>query len=224
MELFFLRKICRICPQHRGPDPPSPAHGPTDFIKCRLLVSGSMARIESSESVSLLGCLDPIGPWVAIASSQPMQESPGADRTAEVAGSGRVWRRLMLTVVHRGRARWLTEVWVFSSYGGRFSMRFALTESQRWGECVYANHNWQRSTTKPGNGEAAWPVLVDGEGGLRWSFGSKDVRKGFLELRSSFSTGQLLWPAAANSNLVSTKGSAGSWLAAKNLPYRRHYI
>jgi hypothetical protein len=224
MELFFLRKICRICPQHRGPDPPSPAHGPTDFIECRLLVSGSMAWIESSESVSLLGCLDRIGPWVAIGSSQPMQESPGADRTAEVAGSGRGWRRLILTVVHRGRARWLTEVWVFSSYGGRFSMRFAPTESQRWGECVYANHNCRRATTKPGNGEATWPVLVDSEGGLRWSFGSKDVRKGFLELRSSFSIGQLLWPAAANSNLVSTKGSAGSWLATENLPYRRHYI
>ncbi len=82
MELFSLRKIRRICPQHRGPDPPSPAQGPTDFIKCQPLVSGSMARIESSESVSLLGCLDPIGRWVAIGSSQPMQESPGEPTTA----------------------------------------------------------------------------------------------------------------------------------------------
>jgi hypothetical protein len=83
MELFSLRKICRICPQHCGPDPLSPAHGPTDFIKRRSLVSGSMAWIESSEPVSLLRCLYPIGRWVVIGSSQPMQESPGADPTAE---------------------------------------------------------------------------------------------------------------------------------------------
>jgi hypothetical protein len=33
-------------------------------------------------------------------------------------------------------------------------------------ERVYANLNRRRAATKPGNGEAAWPVLVDGEGGL----------------------------------------------------------
>jgi hypothetical protein len=43
-----------------------------------------------------------------------------------------------------------------------------------------------------GNGEAAQLVLGDGEGGLRRSFGSQDVRRGFLELPSSFSTNQLL--------------------------------
>jgi hypothetical protein len=105
MELFSLRKIYRIYPQHRGPDPPSPAHRPTDFIKCRPLVSGSTARIESSESVSLLGCLDPIGRWVAIGSSQPMQESPGADPTAEAAGSGRGRRRFMLTAERGGSSK-----------------------------------------------------------------------------------------------------------------------
>jgi hypothetical protein len=46
--------------------------------------------------------------------------------------------------------------------------------------------------TEPGNGGAAWPVLGDGEGGLRSCFGSKDVCQGFLELPSSFSTDQLL--------------------------------
>jgi hypothetical protein len=46
-------------------------------------------------------------------------------------------------------------------------MRFAPTGSQRRGERVYANLNWWRAATKPGNGEAARPVLVDGEGGLR---------------------------------------------------------
>jgi hypothetical protein len=93
-----------------------------------------------------------------------MQESPGADPTA---GSGRGWRRLALAAAHRGRARRLTGVRVFSSYGGQFSIRFAPTGSQRRGERVYANLNRRRVVTKLGNGEAAWPVLIDGEGGLR---------------------------------------------------------
>jgi hypothetical protein len=73
----------------------------------------------------------------------------------------------MLTVVHHGTARRLTGVRVFSSYGGRFSMRFAPTKSQQRGERVYANLNRRRVIMKSGNGEAAQPVLVDGEGGLR---------------------------------------------------------
>jgi hypothetical protein len=91
-----------------------------------------------------------------------------------------------------------------SSYCGRFSMRFAPTGSQRWGECDYDNLNRRRVAIEPGNGEAARPVPGDGEGGLRWSFGSKDVRQGFLELPSSFSTDQLLWTVAENLNLVAT--------------------
>jgi hypothetical protein len=83
-------------------------------------------------------------------------------------------------------------------------MRFAPTGSQRRGERVYANLNRRKAATEPGNGEAARPVFVDGEGGLRWSFGSKDVRQGFLKLPSSFSTDQLLLSAAENSNLVAT--------------------
>jgi hypothetical protein len=86
---------------------------------------------------------------------------------AEAAGTGQGRRRLTLTVARRGRARWLTGVRVFSSYGGQFLMRFAPTGSQRRGERVYANLNQRRATTKPGNGEATRPVLVDGEGGLR---------------------------------------------------------
>jgi hypothetical protein len=54
MKLFSLRKIRRICPRLRGPGPPALAHGSTNFIKCRLLASGSMAQIEPSESVSRL--------------------------------------------------------------------------------------------------------------------------------------------------------------------------
>jgi hypothetical protein len=46
-------------------------------------------------------------------------------------------------------------------------MRFAPTGSQRRGELDYANLNQRRAATKPGNGEAARPVLDDGEGGLR---------------------------------------------------------
>jgi hypothetical protein len=96
-----------------------------------------------------------------------MQESPGADPMAEAAGSGRGRRRLTLAAARRGRARWLTGVRVFSSYGGQFSMMFAPTGSQRRGERVYANLNRRRAATKPDNGEAARPMLVDGEGGLR---------------------------------------------------------
>jgi hypothetical protein len=204
MELFYLRKIRRICPQHRGPGPPAPAHGSMDFIKRRPLATGSMARIKPIESVSLLGCIDLIWRWIAIGSSQPMQESPGADPTAEAAGSGRGRRRLALAVARRGRAWRFTGVRVFSSYGCRFFIRFAPTGSQRWGERVYANLNRRRAATKPDNGEAARSVLVNDEGGLRWSFSSKDVRQAFLELPSSFSTNQLLRSAGENSNLVAT--------------------
>jgi hypothetical protein len=54
MELFSLRKICRICPRGCGPGPPASAHGSTDFIKRRSLASGSRAQIEPSEPVSRL--------------------------------------------------------------------------------------------------------------------------------------------------------------------------
>jgi hypothetical protein len=58
MELFSLRKIRRICPRHRGPGPPAPAHGSTDFIKRWSLATGSTTVIKTIESASLLGCLD----------------------------------------------------------------------------------------------------------------------------------------------------------------------
>jgi hypothetical protein len=96
-----------------------------------------------------------------------MQESPDTDPMAEAAGSGQGRRRLALAAARRGRARRLVGVRVFSSYGGRFSIRFAPTRSQRRGEHVYANLNRRRAATKPDNGEAARSVLVDGEGGLR---------------------------------------------------------
>jgi hypothetical protein len=96
-----------------------------------------------------------------------MQESPGPDPMAEAAGSSRGRHQLALAAARHGRAQWLAGVRVFKSYGGRFSMRFAPMESQQRGECVYANLNRQRAAMKPGNGEAARPVLVDDEGGLR---------------------------------------------------------
>jgi hypothetical protein len=96
-----------------------------------------------------------------------MQDSLGADPTTEVAGSGRGSGRLVLTAARRGQARRLIGVRVFSSYSGRFSIRFAPIGSQRQGECVYANLNRRRVATEPSNGEAARPVLVDGGGGLR---------------------------------------------------------
>jgi hypothetical protein len=159
MELFSLRKICRICPRHRGPGPPAPAHSSMDFIKHWSLVTESTAQIEPIELVP----------------------------------------QLLISAVHRR-----SDGWGFSSHSGRFSMRFAPTGSQRRGEHVYANLNRRRAATKPGNGDAARPVLVDSEGGLRWSFGSKDVRQGFLKQPSSFSTDQLLQSVAENSNLVAS--------------------
>jgi hypothetical protein len=60
----------------------------------------------------------------------------------------------------------LAGVRVFSSYGGRFLIWFAPMGSQREGN-VYANLNRRRAATKPDNGQAARPMLVDGEGGLR---------------------------------------------------------
>jgi hypothetical protein len=46
-------------------------------------------------------------------------------------------------------------------------MRFAPTGSQRRGELDYANLNRRIAATEPSNGEAARPMLGDGEGGLR---------------------------------------------------------
>jgi hypothetical protein len=78
-----------------------------------------------------------------------MQESPGVVPTAEVAGSGRGQRRLK--AARRGQAQRLTGVQLFSSYGGRFLIRFAPAGSQRGGGHVYANLNRWRAVTKPGN-------------------------------------------------------------------------
>jgi hypothetical protein len=126
MELFSLRKIRRICLRHRGPGPPEPAHGSTDFIKCRSSASGSTTQIESSEPVSRLLI------------SAVHRRSNG--------WGGWLRPRAAPSRAH-GRARRLAGVWVFSSYGGRFSMRFAPMGSQRRGERVYANLNRQRAVT-----------------------------------------------------------------------------
>jgi hypothetical protein len=178
MDLFSLRKIRRICPQGCGPGLPVLAHGSTDFIKHRSLASGSTTQIQPSEPVYRL----------LISTVHHRSDGRG----------GWLWSG----AARYGRARRLAGVRVFSTYGGRFDMRFAPTGSQRWGERDYVNLNWRRVATGPGNGEAAWPVHGDGEGGLRWSFGSKDVRQGFHELPSSSSTDQLLRTAAENLNLV----------------------
>jgi hypothetical protein len=85
----------------------------------------------------------------------------------EAAGSDWGQRRLALMAERHGRARRLTEVRVFSSYGGWFPMRFAPTGSQQRGEHDYANLNRRRAATEPGNNEAARPVLGDGEGSFR---------------------------------------------------------
>jgi hypothetical protein len=174
MELFSLRKNHRICPWHRGPSPQVSAHGSTNFIKRWPLATGSTIRIKSSESVSRL--------LISVVHHR-------SDGRGGWIRLGAAWARAC------GGASRPTRVRVFLTYGGRFSMRFAPTGSQQRG---------QRAATEPGNGEAARPVLGDGDCGLRWFFGSKDVRQDFLELPSSFSTDQLLRMAAENLNLVAT--------------------
>jgi hypothetical protein len=54
MQLFSLRKIRGICPQHRGSGPPVPTHGSTDFIKYQSLVTGSTTQIKPIEPISQL--------------------------------------------------------------------------------------------------------------------------------------------------------------------------
>jgi hypothetical protein len=72
----------------------------------------------------------------------------------------------VLVAARHGRERRLARVQVFSSFGGRFPMRFAPTGSQRRGDRDYANIIRRRAVTEPSNGELARPVLGDGEGGL----------------------------------------------------------
>jgi hypothetical protein len=149
MELFSLRKIHRICPRYRGPGPLAPAHGSTNFNKCRSLASESTTQIKPSESVSRLlisAVHHRSDGWLGL----------GAVRAHTRGGASR-----------RGRAWRFTEVRVFSSYGGQFSMRFAPLRSHQRGERVYANLNRWRAATEPDNGEAALSVLGDSEGGLR---------------------------------------------------------
>jgi hypothetical protein len=174
MELFSLRKIHRICPRGCGPGPPALAHGSTDFIKRRPLATGLTAQIKPIESVSRLRI------------SAVHHRSNGWDGWLRL---GAAWARARGSASRPNVAA--RGVRVFSSYGGRFSMRFAPMGSQRRGERVYANLNRRRVATEPGNSEVARPVLGDGKGGLQWSFSSKDVCQGFLELPSSFSTDQL---------------------------------
>jgi hypothetical protein len=96
--------------------PPVPGHGSTDFIKCRSLATGSTAQIKPIESVSRL--------LISVVHH----------RSDSWDGWLRLGRRQLALVAEcHGRARRLTGVRVFSSYGGWFFMRFAPTGSQRWG-------------------------------------------------------------------------------------------
>jgi hypothetical protein len=71
-----------------------------------------------------------------------------------------------------------------------------------------------------GNGEAARLVLGDGEGSLLWSFGSQDMRRGFLELPSSFSTDQLLRTMAEKLEFGGYLGFGGFLTCSKKFALR----
>jgi hypothetical protein len=87
-----------------------------------------------------------------------------------------------------GRRRWGAPS---SSYATSFSKPKAPTQSRWWEVSILTTYRGGGPRTA-GDGEVARLVLGDGEGGLLWSFGSQDMRQGFLELPSSFSTDQLL--------------------------------
>jgi hypothetical protein len=105
MELFSLRKIRRICPQQRGPGPSAPAHGSTNFIKRRLLASGSTTRIESSEPVSwlLISAIhhrsDGWGGWLRPGAA-PAHTRGGASRPSTTAHGSLSFLELRLSVFH----------------------------------------------------------------------------------------------------------------------------
>jgi hypothetical protein len=139
LGLFSLRKIYRTCPRCCGPCTPHRLMG--------LWTSLNVGRWLPDRRLRL----NQVNRWLP-------------DPTA---GSGRGRRGLALAAARSGRVQRLTGVQVFSSYGGQFSMRFAPTGSQRRGKRLYANLNRRRAATKPDNGEAARPVLGDGEGSLR---------------------------------------------------------
>jgi hypothetical protein len=76
-----------------------------------------------------------------------------------------------------------------------FSKSKAPTRSRWWEVSVLTTYHGGDGPRTVSDGEAAQPVLGDGEGDLRWSFGSQDMRWGLLELHSSFLTDQLLQTA-----------------------------
>jgi hypothetical protein len=150
MELFSLRKICRICPRGCGPGSPASAHGSTNFIKHQSLASRSITQIEPSEPVSrlLISAVhhrsDDRGGWLR----------PGAARARTHGGASRP-----SAAAHQSLSflelRWSVFDEVCS---------YSITTTM---ERDYANLNRRRAATEPANGEAAQSVLGDGEGGLR---------------------------------------------------------
>jgi hypothetical protein len=74
----------------------------------------------------------------------------------KAAGSGRGQRGLALSAAHHVRAR-----------AARWSSSFLELRCSVSDEVCCYGRNRRRAATELGNGEAAQPVLGDGEGGLR---------------------------------------------------------
>jgi hypothetical protein len=146
-DLFSLRERHRICPWGCGPGPPASAHGPTGFIKCRPLATGSTAWIKQSEPLFLdlistahLG-VDGYDGFVL-------------DSSALVKlGTGR----------HHGQRWWGAPS---SPYADSFSKPKAPTRSRRWEVSIWATYRGGDGPRIAGEGEVARLVLGDGEGGL----------------------------------------------------------
>jgi hypothetical protein len=164
---------------------PASAHGSTGFIKSRSLATGSTAQIKPSE----LLFLDLIST---------------ADLRAD-GYNGFVLDSSAPTKLGAGRCHgWWRWGAPSSPYATSFSKPKAPTRSGRWKVSVLTTYHGEDGPRTVGDKEAARLVLGDGEGGLQWSFGSQDVRRGFLELPSSFSTDHCSERRRKNSNLVAT--------------------
>jgi hypothetical protein len=155
MELFSLREIYRICPRHRGPGPPAPAHESTDFIKRQSFTSGSTTQIESSKPVFQLLILavhrwsDGWGGWLRPGAA-PARARGGASRPSAVARRSlsflELWWLVFDVVCSYGITTTRGHMLMLTLIGGERQRSPAMV---RWlGRCL--------STVRAASGEASW--------------------------------------------------------------------
>jgi hypothetical protein len=82
------------------------------------------------------------------------------------------------------------------AYSAPNSNSILPTQSRQQGDSDLLTYAAENDPWVAGDDGTVRLTSGDGEGTLRWSSGSQDVRRSFLELPSSFSTDQLLRTAA----------------------------